>query len=308
MPDSLRGWLGLLRPVRALARPEYLYRPAQLWRRLRRAAILERGDVRLAWGLPIEIDMPGFVSADILNLGIYDRIVPEAICRLLEAGEFAVDVGANVGQNACVMAVIAGPRGRVLAFEPHPGLRQILERNVARWRHHALAAIETVPHALSSSAGAAYLYEDEEFAHNRGSASLEVPSVVVRRHTVELTTLDSWVSDDVSIGLAKLDVEGHERAVLEGAVRLLASGRLRDLIFEDLAPHASPVTGMLEALGYSVFALCSPWHKPRLVPHGGGARRRFHTHNYLATLDPARAHARFRAPGWRCLRLRATAV
>jgi FkbM family methyltransferase len=294
-----------MRLIRALTRPEYLYRPAQLWRRLRRHGFLARGDVRLAWGLPIEIDMPGYVSTDVLNLGIYDRIVPETICRLLEPGEWAVDVGANLGQNASIMALIAGPQGRVLAFEPHPVLRQILQHNVESWRSYALAPIETVPKALSFQGGVAYLYEDEHFASNRGSASLEVPAVVLRKHAVELTTLDASVPRDVGLGLVKLDVEGHERAVLKGAAQLLAGGRLRDLIFEDLRPQSSPVTGMLEAVGYSVFALCAPWHKPRLMPHRDGARPRFHTHNYLATRDPGRAQARFRYPGWRCLRLRA---
>jgi FkbM family methyltransferase len=294
-----------MRLLRALTRPEYLYRPVQLWRRLRRRGVLARGDVRLAWGLPIEIDLPGFVSTDILNLGLHDRIVPEAICRLLEPGEWAVDAGANVGQNASMMALVAGPRGRVLAFEPHPALRLILERNVARWRGHALAPIDVVPQALSARAGAAYLYEDEHFASNRGSASLEAPPVVVGRHAVELTTLDAWVPRDARIGFAKLDVEGHERAVLEGAARLLAGGQVRDLIFEDLQPQSSPVAGMLEAAGYSVFALCAPWPKPCLIPRGDGARHRFHTDNYLATLDPGRARARFRWLGWRCLRVRA---
>jgi FkbM family methyltransferase len=297
-----------MRFIRATTRPEYLYRPAQLWRRLRRHRFLDRGDVRLAWGLPIQIDMPGIVSTDILNLGIYDRIVPETVCRLLDPGEWAVDVGANVGQNASIMALIAGPQGRVLGFEPHPVLRQILQYNVASWRDYALAPIETVQKALSSQVGVAYLYEDEHFASNRGSASLEVPPVAVRKHAVELITLDASVPGDVGIGLAKLDVEGHERAVLEGATQLLAGGRLRDLIFEDLQPHSSPVTGMLEAVGYRVFALCAPWHKPCLMSHRDGARPRFATHNYLATLDPDRARARFRYPGWRCLRLRASKV
>ena len=292
-----------MRLLRALTRPEYLYRPTQLWRRLLRRRVLARGDVCLAWGLPIEIDLPGFVSTDILNLGLHDRIVPEAICRLLEPGEWAVDVGANLGQNASMMALIAGSRGRVLAFEPHPALRQILERNVARWRGHALAPIEVVPQALSARAGPAYLYEDEHFASNRGSASIEAPRVVVRRYAVELTTLDAWVPRDARIGLAKLDVEGHERAVLEGAARLLAGGQVRDLIFEDLRPQSSRAAERLEAAGYSVFTLCAPWHKPRLVPRGDGARPRFHTDNYLATLDPVRARARFGRPGWRCLRV-----
>jgi FkbM family methyltransferase len=296
-----------MKVIRAILRPEYQYRPVQLWRRLRRRALLARGDVRLAWGLPIQIDMPGYVSTDILNLGIYDRIVPEAICRLLEPGEWAIDAGANIGQNTSIMALVAGPQGRVLAFEPQPVLWQLLQHNVENWHSYMLAPIQPVQKALSSQAGMAYLYEDDHFAANKGSASLEVPSAVVRKHAVVLTTLDACIPGDIAIGLAKLDVEGHERTVLQGAEHLLASGRLRDLIFEDLQPQSSPVAGLLEAVGYTVFALDAPWHKPCLIPHrdfAQRAQRRFHTHNYLATLDPSRARARFWCPGWRCLHLR----
>jgi FkbM family methyltransferase len=294
-----------VRFARALTRPEYLYRPAQLWRRLRRQRVLARGHVRLAWGLPIQIETAGHVSMDILNLGVFDRIVPETICRLLEPGERAIDVGAHVGQNTSIMAVIAGPQGRVLAFEPHPLLGPILRHNVASWTAYAMAPIETVDKALSSEVGVGHLYEDEEFASNRGSATLEVPPVVVRQHGVAVTTLDACLPRDVRIGLAKLDVEGHEHAVLEGAADILAGGRLRDLIFEELTPHSTRVARLLEDLGYSVFALCAPWHKPCLVSDRDIAHRRFLATNYLATRDPARARARFRYPGWRCLRLRA---
>src|SRR5262249_17416850 len=103
--------------LRAVQRPEYFFRPGQIWRRVRRHAVLRRGEVRLAWGLPIRIDPSCLIGLDILNLGLYDRIVPEAICRLLDPGEWALDVGANIGQNASIMALVAGPRGHVVAFE-----------------------------------------------------------------------------------------------------------------------------------------------------------------------------------------------
>src|SRR5919106_3003977 len=112
--------------LRALERPEYFLRPAQLWRRMRWRAVLKSGEVRLAWGMPIRIDPACLIGMDILNLGIYDRIVPETICRLLDGGEWALDVGANIGQNASVLALVAGPRGHVVALEPHPSMRSIL--------------------------------------------------------------------------------------------------------------------------------------------------------------------------------------
>jgi predicted KAP-like P-loop ATPase len=68
--------------------------------------------------LPVEIDPISHVGEDILNLGVYDRVVAEAIFRLLDPSEQAIDVGANIGQNVSIMALVAGRRGRVVAFEP----------------------------------------------------------------------------------------------------------------------------------------------------------------------------------------------
>lgn len=276
---------------------------------MRRHAVLTKEEVRLAWGLPIRINPSCLIGIDILNLGLYDRIIPETICRLLNAGEWALDVGANIGQNASIMALVAGPRGHVVAFEPHPTLWQTLHQNVASWRPYDLATIHTVQKGLSSSVGKASLYEGEDFlSGNQGSASLEAPPTVVREHEVEVTTLDVFLPADTTIGLAKLDVEGHEHAVLLGAEKLLHTGRLRDLIFEDHHLQPSRVTQLLEAAGYSVFTLYARWHKPCLIPYQDvlqNVSKGFGSMNYLATLDVDRVRARFRPAGWQCLRLRA---
>src|SRR5262245_39122558 len=200
---------------RGLQRPEYFFHPGQIWRRMRRHAALAKDEVRLVWGLPIRVNPSCLIGTDILNLGLYDRIVPETICRLLDAGEWAIDVGANIGQNASIMALAAGPRGHVIAFEPHPALWPVLNDNVVDWRAYDLAPIHTVRKGLGSSVATAALYEGEAFAAgNRGSASLEAPSTVVRAHEIEVTTLDAALPADARIALIKLDVEGHEHAVL----------------------------------------------------------------------------------------------
>jgi FkbM family methyltransferase len=297
--------------LRALQRPEYFYHPGQIWRRIRRHAVLAKEGVRLAWGLPIRINPTCHTGVDILNLGLFDRIVPETICRLLGAGEWALDVGANIGQNASIMALVAGPRGHVVAFEPHPTLWQTLSQNVVSWCTYDLATIQLAQKGLSSRAGKAYLYEGDDFPGNQGSASLEAPPIVARKHEIELTTLDEFLPEDAAIGLAKLDVEGHEHDVLQGAEKLLNTGRLRDLIFEDYQLHQpSCVTQRLEAAGYTVLTLYAPWYKPCFMPYQDFIQhtpKGFFSYNYLATLDVDRVRARFRRSGWQCLRLRVRA-
>ena len=62
------------------------------------------------------------IGRAILRLGVYDLCVSESICRLLDPGESAIDVGANLGYMTSLMAAKAGKCGSVESFEPHPDL------------------------------------------------------------------------------------------------------------------------------------------------------------------------------------------
>jgi FkbM family methyltransferase len=300
-----------MKPLEALRRPEYLLRPSQIWRRLRKRSLCARNAIQLAWGLPVRVDPVSHIGVDVINIGMHDRVVPEAICRLLDAGEYGVDVGANIGQNASIMALVSGSQGRVTAFEPSPAAWDFLTGNVASWVAYDLAPIQLVRKGLSSQIGTGLLRDVGDL----GGYSLEeetpfLPRIVQEgadKFEIELTTLDAFASEMGEIGLMKIDVEGHELAVLQGASRTLEQKRVRDIVFEDFNPQPSAVTGFLEAAGYRVFGLFHAWHKPMLLTlkeRSKIARQGFET-NFLATCDPDRARERFASAGWKCLRIRA---
>jgi FkbM family methyltransferase len=296
-------------PLRLLQRPEYCFRPRQVWRRLRRKSLVARNAVELTSGLPVELDLSSHVGFDVINLGVHDTLVPEAICRLLDAGENAIDVGANIGQNTAAMALAAGARGEVTAFEPSEKSWGILTRNIERWSGYSMAPITAVRKALSARPGTGML----RAAFDLGGYSLEENSPGTQTGSVaevELITLDSYLPPGYRVAVMKIDVEGHEQAVLEGSARLLREHRVRDIVFEDFQRQPSAVTRLLRAEGYTVFSLLMRWRGPALlsaeaapyVDRPGGPP------NYLATIDPERARRRFAGAGWRCLRLRALAA
>lgn len=297
--------------IRGLRHVEYFYRPSQVWRRLRKHSLVERGKVTLAWGLPIGIGPSSIVGADILNLGVYDRVVPEAICRLLDPGEQAFDVGANIGQNVSIMALVLGGRGRAVAFEPGPESWRLLEANVASWGRYHLSPITVVRKGVSSRCGAGLLRESTDLG---GFSLEECPSGPPRLAPdsargigIDLTTLDDFNPAGAPIGFIKMDVEGHELAVLEGASRILRERSVRDIVFEDFHPQPSPVTTRLQAAGYEVFSLFPAWRNPVLLTLAQFAKLTWKDcpPNFLATCDPARVRARFAPGGWKCLRIRA---
>jgi FkbM family methyltransferase len=285
----------------ALQRPEYICRPGQVYRRLRRNRLLTHDAVTLAWGLPISPDPSCYVGRDIINLGVFDKVVPEAICRLLDSGESAVDAGAHIGQNTSMMAVAAGPSGQVHSVEPHPTIWPILSRNIERWRPYRLAEIVMHPVALGAMSGTASLHEPDEFRCNSGCSSLIASRGAGVVHTVRVVTLDEMVGRDTRVRVLKLDVEGYELEVLQGAERLLKSTDLRDILFEDYAEPPSSLRRFLEAAGFAVFALKASLTGP-IVHRTGSGLEENGTANFLASLDPVRTVERFRSRGWRCLR------
>src|SRR5579871_3974155 len=92
-------------------RPEYVFRPRQALLRFRRFGKPAQAKevVELPWGAPVTVHPRENVGSDIYHYGIFDRIVPEAIYRLAEEGEWAMEVGANIGQNCSLMAYRTGP-------------------------------------------------------------------------------------------------------------------------------------------------------------------------------------------------------
>lgn len=253
----------------------------------------------LAWDLPIEVNASCYIGRDIVNLGVFEPAIPEAIARLLDPGETAVDVGANVGQNASIMALVAGPTGRVLAVEPHPETSRRLGLNVARWARPGLAPIEVHAIALGASPGMATLRESDDFANNSGQASLVDHSLAGASHTVPVRTLDDLLGE-ARVGVLKIDVEGFEPAVLAGARRLVGARAIRDIVFEDRVEQPSETRRLLQSAGYVIFGLDRSCSRPLIAPPAQD--RPIIAADYLATLDPERALARYRPRGWRCLR------
>lgn len=290
-------------------KPEYLFQPAQIFRRLaRRGTMPAEVRVPTPWGLPMRVNPSETVGHALWHLGVYDLIASEVAWRLLQPGETAVDVGANVGVMSGLMARRSGAGGRVTGFEPHPKVFAALQSNVESWKATGLplAEIRIERLALSATAGEATLSEPESFSNNQGLASLESPEnsgARVNQFRVRTVTLDSLFPG--TIQLLKVDVEGHEAQVFAGAEASLRAGRIRDILFEDHLRYPSASATLLKAAGYTLFFLNRTLWGPVLAPpEAGGTLPPWLPPNWLATRDPERALAACRPRGWRVLAAR----
>ncbi|MBL7963926.1 MAG: FkbM family methyltransferase [Flavobacteriales bacterium] len=143
------------------------------------------------------------------------------------------DVGANAGDYIALLQHTLPGRALVVhAFEPDPDLLAALER-----RFSGQPGITLMGAALSDHAGRATFHR-----HTHGQLSslhAQVPGTFRETqgtHTfeVELRTLDEHCAAHgiPQIHLLKIDVEGHELFVLQGARRMLAEGRIDHIQFE----------------------------------------------------------------------------
>jgi FkbM family methyltransferase len=269
-----------------ISKPHYIFRPSQL---IRRATL--RGTeptVETPWGCPLQIAQSDVIGAGIARTGVHELAVSETMWRLTEPEDLAIDVGANIGYFT---GLLASRAAKVVAFEPSPQVQGRLIENISRWSRAPRVTVDR--RAVSRSNGAATLRLPSGYQANYGIATLEPAEPNIVAHEVQTVRLDEVIDD--SVGILKIDVEGHELAVLEGTT--LAN--VRDIFFEEHQPLPTPVSTRLENAGFTIYGIEESLTKPLLVDH---APQSWDAPTYLASRDAARALRLMRPRGWQCLR------
>ena len=286
-------------------RPELIFRPLQIIKRVMWifSKNTKTKKVALPWGMKINACPRDRIGSSILKTGTYDTVLLECLSRLINPGEIGLDIGANHGLMTSLMAKSSGPKGEVIAFEAHPEIFSILKENASDWREElSISKIKTENLAVSDHVGNAELFITNEFESNQGSASMSESSdsnKIIDRINVKTTTLDTYFRDmQKYIGVCKIDIEGHEKAALDGAKELLNQKKIRDIIYEDHMGYPSPTSDLLEHYGYKIFFLRKGLFKPLLLDAN---TVRYELPNYLATIDPNRAVKRFNKYGYQTL-------
>lgn len=188
----------------------------------------------------------------------WDAHVEACIRTILQPGQTAIDVGANLGYLTAVMAQCVGLGGRVWSFEPVPETFELLALCRSLNDYTQVTPIRV---ALGESDGSTEITYDKRHS---GIATLHPDKVAGETQRVELRSLDALVAAG-EVGqhpsLMKIDVEGHELAVLRGAREII--GRASPTLVFELNERAARAAGwtlaelaeLLLSLGDYSFAL-----------------------------------------------------
>jgi FkbM family methyltransferase len=211
---------------------------------------------------PLTVAIVGdYIGDEIRARGRYEdgylRFLEETVFPPGKEGD-ALDIGANIGNHT--LALCRHFR-TVIAFEPNPVARSLLETNL---RLNAVDNVRVEPLALSNSNGTARLLVKQG---NLGASHLRTAredSSAWRNSAeveIKLAVGDERLGD-ADVRFIKLDVEGHEHAVLRGLQETI--GRCRPAIMLeqlaeaiDGAAGTSPSHALLSGLGYSAFEIRS---------------------------------------------------
>jgi FkbM family methyltransferase len=164
-------------------------------------------------------------------------------------GTCVIDVGANVGIFTICLGSALRSSGSAWAFEPWPSNVERLRDNV---RLNHLSNIEVYPLALGNRAGeAAFHLSDDPAFHSVGALPQGRDSG--RMVSVRMDRLDNiWrQAGRPTVSLIKIDVEGAEAQVLEGAQELIERDKPHLLLEANSADHLDLLVSWLGPRGYS---------------------------------------------------------
>lgn len=230
------------------------------------------------WGHQVEADVSDYLERAGF-LGAHSPTLLRNLGRMVAAGDWVIDVGANVGLVTSRLCQLVGPTGAVWAVEPLP-------RNVARLEalraRNGLGQLTVLPVALSSQAGTARLRLPIRGGGAFGSfvATWETCGEV----DVATARLDDLVAQRRPPGrlrLVKIDAEGFEPQVVAGATETLSTLRplvlceFNDVLLQQAGTSSAELLQRFAALGYA------PERRPAklagrnvdlLLAHGAGGR------------------------------------
>jgi len=175
---------------------------------------------------------------DSLNLSInreYEPFETKLFVENVHEGDVVVDIGANIGYYTVLASKQVGNMGKVYAFEPDPTNFELLKKNV---KENECTNVIMEQKAVSDKNGAVKLYVSKSnagdhrvFNSGDGRKSIDIPAV----------SLDEYFTNK-KINVIKMDVQGYESFVLDGATKTISAQK--DLIlFTEVYPRAIEKAG-----------------------------------------------------------------
>ena len=211
------------------------------------------------------------VDKTLLDLGEYAEAELAVLAATIDPTHHVIEAGANIGALAIPLAKLLRDDAQLFAVEPQIGVFTRLNAAIAL---NAADNIVPIWAALGEAQGQLEVpFTDERRHYSSGGVRVDRDS---KGQPVPLTTIDHLRVDfcrGKPIGLIKIDVEGAEAAVLEGAENTIQTDR--PVIYVETRDRTAyrALRNLVDPLGYMVF-----WHAADLYQpdnHKGNTTDRY---------------------------------
>jgi FkbM family methyltransferase len=179
-------------------------------------------------------------------IGTYELELQKVIQVFIKPGMTVLDIGANAGFYTLAFSRLVGEKGQVWAFEPFAENMQNLLRHL---RINQLRNVTLVQAAIASEPGLGFF---------RVSADKHTGSIAKEgQYRVPTLSLDKLMDQKAfpAPDLIKMDVEGAESSILEGAQKLLSTKKSVLFISLHGEQQMKRCQQMLLSAGYRIFRL-----------------------------------------------------
>lgn len=166
-------------------------------------------------GINYELNLNEMIDSAIFFSGCFDRNTTNAINRLCKEEMIVLDIGANVGAYTLRIAKIIGKMGRVIAFEPMAWAFLKLKRNM-ELNNFQNITLEKL--ALTNETKNEINGFKSSWLLSGGSCDISQ-----KKELIQFMKLDNYLSKKgiKEVDFIKLDVDGYEFKVLQGAINTL---------------------------------------------------------------------------------------
>lgn len=202
-------------------------------------------------------DLNDFYIGKSLDIyGEYSFLEWSFLDQFIQLGDHVLDVGANVGAHTLGFAKSVGQKGRVWAFEMQNMVFQNLCANI---NLNNLSNVYAYQMAVANRED--YLYINDvkhERVNNYGGIALDQ---VVSNEAIQKLPMNSidFICDKVNVSVIKVDVEGMELDVLQGAEKIIERSRPVLYLENDRQEKSEALLKHIFSLGYKVWK-----HEPPL--------------------------------------------
>lgn len=164
---------------------------------------------------------PLFLTRRVMRQGTWEPFSTALYLKELKTAQTVLDIGANFGHYALIAANTPPKKRLIIAFEPEPETRAILQDNIRLTPDSTIIVSEV---ALGETCGEKNLFVDGK---NLGGHSFSKENIkgVKKKALVRVETLDGFLErtfPGTKIDLIKMDVQGAESSILKGAMKTIS--------------------------------------------------------------------------------------